>query len=333
MNPKIMKLVFGDLKMRSLFFMMKTAIVKNCYPPLSEIKPKVIFLCNKIEAHGGLSDRMHGMISVYKLCRELGLEYKLAHFHPFDISLYLQPNKVDWYIPEEYVDMNKHNVVIVDCPILPNKITGFTDRQGFYYHLNRLTKALKKASKKGKQIHVYSNTSLTTPEEYNEYFHELFKPSEDLQRQVDWNLRQIGGEFVSVTTRFQNLMGDFYEGKLYKELDTEEEKQEYIRKCICKVEEIHGKHPDKKMLVTSDSARFLGEAKKLPYVHIIPGKLVHMQFTTDSAYEDYLKNFVDLLTLSEAQKVYLIQTGTMYLSHFAETASMINNRPYEVIRF
>ena len=327
-----MKLVFGDLKMRSLFFMMKTAIVKNCYPPLSEIKPKVIFLCNKIEAHGGLSDRMHGMISVYKLCRELGLEYKLAHFHPFDISLYLQPNKVDWYIPEEYVDMNKHNVVIVDCPILPNKITGFTDRQGFYYHLNRLTKALKKASKKGKQIHVYSNTSLTTPEEYNKYFHELFKPSEDLQRQVDWNLQQIGGEFVSVSTRFQNLMGDFKDGNA-KALDSEEEKKEYIRKCIGKVEEIHGKHPDKKMLVTSDSARFIEEVKKLPYVYVIPGKIGHVDYSPSNAHDIHLKTFLDLLTLSESSKLYYIVTGKMYGGHFAETASFINNRPYEVIRF
>lgn len=273
------------------------------------------------------------MMSVYKVCKELGLEFKIGHFYPFDLSVYLKPNKVDWHIPEEYVDMNKHNVEVVELPILPNVITGFTDRQGFNYHLNRLRSQLLKASKKGKQIHVYTNTSLTPGKEYSECFHELFKPSEDLQRQVEWNKEQMGGQFISITARFQNLMGDFYEGKLYKALDIEEEKQEYIRKCIGKVEEIHSKHSGLKVLVTSDSARFIEAVKKLHYVHVIPGKLVHMQFTSDASYDNYLKNFVDLLTLSEAQKVYLIQTGKMYVSHFAESASLINNRPYELIRF
>ena len=147
------------------------------------------------------------MISTYKVCKQLGLKYKLAHYYPFDLSLFLEPNKVDWYMPEEYVDMNKQNVEIVSSPIMSYRLAGFTNEEGYTYNLNHLSKAVEKASKKGKQVHVYSNIFGFTCEEFSEFFHELFKPSEDLQRQVDWNLRQIGGEFVSVTTRFQNLMG------------------------------------------------------------------------------------------------------------------------------
>ena len=332
-KEKIMKIFFGDLKLRSPYFFIRTYILKKHYPSRSKIKPMVIFLCNEVEARGGLCDRLRAMISVYKVCKKLGLKYKVGHFYPFDLSLYLKPNKVDWYIPEEYVDMNKHNVEIIGLPTLRNNITGLDGMGGFNLHMNYMTKYLKKASKKGKQIHVYTNAEYLHPKEYNEYFHELFKPSEDLQRLVDWNLQKLGGKFVSVTTRFQNLMGDFYEGERYKPLDSEEEKQEYIKKCIDKVNEIHGRHPNMKILVTSDSARFLEEVKKLQYVHVIPGKVVHLYFTTDSSYEVYLKSFVDLLTLSEAQKLYLIATGRMYISGFTRVASFINNRPCENIIF
>ena len=73
------------------------------------------------------------------------------------------------------------------------------------------------------------------------------------------------------------------------------------------------------------------------------------EFDEDFQVEDFLKidysNLVgELVTfpiienriglmLADAEKLYLLVTGDMYHSGFAESASFINNRPYEVINF
>lgn len=86
-------------------------------------------------------------------------------------------------------------------------------------------------------------------------------------------------------------------------------------------------------MVTSDSRKFLDVVDKLDYVYTIPGKVVHMSYTEDMHFETHLKSFVDLMMLADAEKLYLLVTGDMYHSGFAESASFINNRPYKVINF
>ena len=106
-----------------------------------------------------------------------------------------------------------------------------------------------------------------------------------------------------------------------------------IRILVAKVT-AEERHPDNKILVTSDSGRFLQEiTKQLDFVRIIPGKVVHMDHTANAAFDTYMKSFEDMLLLSKADKIYLLQTGDMYHSGFAKRASMINNKEYEEIRF
>lgn len=261
---------------------------------------------------------------MYECAKRLGLKYKIAHFYPFNIYDYLKPNNVDWYIPEEQIMYDTRLVQV-------NKIRAKRD---CYQWLSE--KAYNATIKKRKlQIHIYGNPHCIDSdiEKFSRLFKELFKPSDELKRLVDWNKSQMGGEYVSVTTRFQNLLGDFYEGDKCITLETEEKKQDYIARCITQIEEIHKKHSDKKVLVTSDSLRFLEMAKQLPYVHVNPGTLVHMAYSTNTDYNVHMKSFVDLYTIADAQKIYLLSTGKMYKSHFAYTASLINLREYGVIEF
>ena len=133
--------------------------------------------------------------------------------------------------------------------------------------------------------------------------------------------------------RFQQLLGDSKEDG-YKILSPNE-RETLIEKCIQKVEEIHSlQHPDKQVLITSDSTTFLEricQAKE--YVHIIPGKVVHMDYTHNAAYEIYMKSFLDMLLLSDADKIYLLQTEDMYHSGFAKRAALLKNKPYDEIFF
>ena len=49
--------------------------------------------------------------------------------------------------------------------------------------------------------------------------------------------------------------------------------------------------------------------------------------------ETHLKGFVDLFMPAYVEKLYLRVTDDMFHSGFAESASLINNRPYEVIKW
>ena len=273
----------------------------------------------------GLCDRLNSMVNMYESTLQLDVNYKIAHLYPFDIYNYLRPNEVDWRIREDQIIYDRRLVQVNDVLM-----------QSYLYHW-LAKKALNVARKKGKlQVHIYGNPChiVLEPEKFSKLFHELFKPCDELQKLIDWNKSQIGGEYISATTRFQNLLGDFYEGEKYKTLETEEEKQDYIARCIAQIEEIHKKHPDKKILVTSDSMRFLNEAKLLPYVYVNPGKLVHLAYTENSDYDLHMKSFVDLYTIADAQKVYFLNTGKMLRkSSFAQTAAMINQREYEMVEF
>lgn len=275
------------------------------------------------------------MMGIYKICKELGLQYKIGHYNPFALSDYLQPHEVNWFICEDDVEMDLHNVKIIEwCPI-GNTLTGRKGGVDVKFTHDHLYKWIEESSKTSKkQIHVYGNSYAITDNEIPTLFHELFIPTEELQQQIEWNKNQIGGPYISVTTRFQNLLGDFYEGDNYGTLETEEIKENYIKRCLEKVDEIHIQHPEKKVLVTSDSMRFLKAANNLSYVYVNPGKLVHMKYTTNASHTIYLKSFVDLLTIADAEKVYFIATGRMYRnSGFARTGACINNREYESIYF
>ena len=326
MIKKIFKnLYHGCALEKFLVFYLHTVPIKYKYYK-TQYNPIFIYYCGVGSAKTGLCDRLRSMVNMYESAKELGVKYKIAHFYPFDIYNYLKPNEVDWRINQDQILYNKKLVQV-------NKILA---RRSFYYWLPK--KAYKIAKRKSKlQIHIYGNPNFFDDndniEKYSKLFNELFKPSDELQNIIDLNKLQIGGEYVSVTTRFQNLMGDFYEGEKFKTLETEEEKQDYISRCIAQIEIIHKKHPDKKILVTSDSMRFLDVAKHLPYAHVNPGNLIHMAFTTNTDYDVHMKPFVDLYTISYASKVYLLKTGLMYKSAFAKTAALINLREYEVIEF
>lgn len=76
--------------------------------------PVVILLYNDISAPGGLCDRLRSMCGTYKVCCELGLQYKIGHFIPFALSDFLQPNSVDWRISESDIIKDLKQIEVID---------------------------------------------------------------------------------------------------------------------------------------------------------------------------------------------------------------------------
>lgn len=290
----------------------------------------VVCMCDGRFRSGGLGDRIHGILSLYVFCKDNSIPFKVNFCEPFRLKEYLEPNEVDWDIePEDLCyDLHGTKAMMMACSF---KANGGTQQQEADYMYRYLNNVIKKNS--SKEYHIYTNMHYACrPDMYSELFHKLFKPTKPLVDAIKWNKEQIGCKYVSVTLRFQNLLGDFAEGK-YPTLPVDQQ-DTLIKKVKNKIIELHGiKHPDMKILVTSDSRRFLDVIDKESWVYTIPGKLVHMSYTPVHDFETHLKSFVDLFMLADAEKLYLMVTGDMFHSGFAESASLINNHPYEVIRW
>lgn len=290
----------------------------------------VICMCDGRFRSGGLADRLHGILSLYTFCNANNIPYKVNFCEPFRLKEYLEPNEVDWDIePNELCyDLHGAKPMLMACSSRNNGASVAQEAKFMYRYLESKIK-------KGynKEYHIYTNMHyVCRPDLYSNLFHKLFKLSKPLKEAIDWNKDQIGSKYVSVTLRFQNLLGDFKEGN-FPTL-SENKQYELICKVQSKIQMLHKEyHPNMKFLITSDSRKFLDVIDKEDWCYTIPGKLVHMSYTPVHDFNTHLKSFVDLLMLSEAEKLYLLVTDDMYKSGFAESAAFINNRPYEFIFF
>lgn len=272
---------------------------------------------------GGLSDRLRGITSIYAECKRQNLSFRIV-FAPLHLQDYLVPNQYDWQIESNDVCWDIERVY--PCTILTynnnlhNKAQLYAQKKILNYYFK----------KRYNQFHIYTNMAIAD-KEFSVLFKELFRPSEQLQKLIDYHLIQLGGvkKYISLTFRFRQLLGDFKEGgNILPEL----EREAYIKKCIKGVEALHSAYPHESILVTSDSSTFLKSLAFLNYVYIIPGTVVHMGFTFDANQDTYMKSFVDYFMLSNAKKVFQMTDKLLFRSGFPQRAAMLNNAPYEEIR-
>lgn len=264
---------------------------------------------------GGMTDRFIGIISLYALAKTYNIPFRIKYTSPFNLTDYLLPNQYNW-IPNEgdYVESS-----------LTSKVVYAVGESRVDLRLHNLNTT--------KQIHFYGNRDLLTLKEFNQFdwghlFKELFRPVDSLQEELNKLREEIGvSEYISIVFRFQNLLGDFKEYH-FKPLPNHNFQEKYINRCIDAIKEIHIKD-NKPCLVTSDSILFLNRAKALPYVHIIPGSLIHMGSENTGTYSQYEKSFLDFYGLASSCKIYNIVYGNMYPSGFPLYASKINSIPFE----
>lgn len=285
-------------------------------------KTGIVVMVDGRTMHGGLSDRLRGICSIYYWCKTHDVPFYIHFTYPFSLASYLPPASYDWTIEEDEISYSQEQArpALLMLHLLPSKL-----HKRYLNHLLPLARV--------KQLHVYSNTNVFD-KHYKECFNELFTPAPPLHEAITAQLQQFDDKpFIAMVLRFQQLLGDFKEGD-YKVLPAAE-REELIQRCLHQVDLIHSQQaPNSLVLITSESTTFLQRAvAKLPYVRIIQGEVVHMDYTLDASYNVYLKSFVDMLTLSHAQHIYLLRTGDMYKSGFAYRAAAINDVPYTYIDF
>jgi len=300
-------------KMTSFFLLLKYYNDKNIM--FDQEEQLIIYMADGRKYHGGLTDRIRGIVSLYNFCFNNNIKFKIYFAHPFKLEEYLIPNKYNWIIESNKMIYNKNisePVCLINCDII---------------NQTRLINNIKKKIKT--QFHVYTNMEYN-PENFSQYFHILFKPASKLQELYMEHLRDIGNNYISISFRFQQLLGDFFERKSSA---LPIEKQEMlIKRCLSVIPILKEQHTDvEKILITSDSVKFLEQTQSYDYVYIVPGRRIHTDFSVSNDGSGHLETFLDFFLIASAEKVYSAHSEIMYGGKFAKMAAAVNNKPYEEI--
>lgn len=264
--------------------------------------------------HGGLNDRFKGAISWWNYCRKNNLDFRIHYVYPFNLTDYVVPNEYDWRIDEKDIpDSIRDTRIFYGRGENGKRLAKMKTDRNVWYYGNIDT---------GRFLHY---PPYDTPWGLN--FRKLFQPSPLLHQHLDICHSDIGGEYIAAVYRFQNLLGDYNEYS-YHTIHNEEKSKQLINRCLLELEKIHRENPGVRVLVTSDSSRFLSEAARKDYVYVIPGKMEHMDCVDDDKNYTQLKSFLDYFMISEARKVYSVVIGDMYKSEFPEYAAKINDVPF-----
>lgn len=278
----------------------------------------IVFISDDKWISGGICDKFRGIVSLYLLCEDEHLPFKISWTYPFHLSDYLSPNNYDWLYKD---DISRDN----NCkPIQTMSYHSYFDVEEKTLQKRRLEHLIKE-EKHYREVHVYTNAHFGDGD-FNRIFSLLFKPSPKLSSLLGQYLPKE--KYISMSFRFMQLLGDFEDraGGIRLEYS---EIEEYLKKSIILIETMHLKYPDYKVFVASDSCSLVNLAKKKDFVFTIPGQPKHSDLPADN----YDKEFVDFFIISGAEHVFLCKKGQMYLSGFPYYASLAGGKPFEIINY
>ena len=308
------------------------AYVKRYLWPLPKFRREIVVMVDGVHSHGGLTDRFRNILSIYAYCKEHTIPFRIHYVYPCELKHFLLPNVYDWTIKPSDITYSYYDSKEMILYVRPIEDVESDEmiRINNEEHLNLLGEELRK--RKNIQYHLYGNTC-SAAGHYQELWKELFKMTPFLETHINQVRKNFKEPYESVTLRFQQLLGDFEEGD-YETL-SKEAKEVLIQTCIDKIDELYhtGYFSTPKVLITSDSQTFLERVRALSYVYTIPGKLEHMDFTQNDNLEVNVKPFIDLILLSEAQRLTLLKVGKMYKSGFPAFAAELGGKLYNELLY
>ena len=283
---------------------------------------KIIYVADDIQYAGGLADRFRAMVSLFSISKKLNVDYKIYMTSPVNLTDYLLPNQYNWIISDDEIiyDVKESVKCYFSWRDFKNNDTG--------KHLALVT--IQSLLKRWNQLHITSNMVIAD-EEYGKLFNELFMPADELKNNIEKVLSEIGRDFISVSFRFQQLLGDFIDPG-FPVLPVEKQVG-LINRCIEHLYEIYKENNCARILVTSDSITFLNKAKEFDFVYVIPGEIAHIAYEPGLGKEVYMKIFLDYFMLTRSKCLYQVVDDKMYVGGFARRAALHNNHPYIVRRY
>jgi hypothetical protein len=264
---------------------------------------------------GGLTDRLKGICTLYMFSKKENFKFKIHFVHPFSLEKYLLPNIYDWTMNEKAISYDLKSTAIY---------TWENEKSARKFFQENADK---------QQLHISCNSWECIPY-YSDLFNELFKPSPLLNTDLEFHTKKLGGigKYISISLRFQNLLGEFKEGNS-KALDEVQHKI-LVNKCLTAINDIREKYIDiENFLITSDSNIFREIVNKrcnYTYTYILPEEIGHIDYA-DVGRGKELTAFLDMFLIARASKAFQVRSAEMYNSDFPNMAAKINNVPYEMV--
>lgn len=319
---KINKVIKGDNKTYNALIerAIKIRKLRKFYKSSNEEKklPKqkmLVYMADGKCMHGGNTDRLRAMASAFYFAKKHNLIFKIFHTSPFDLNEIFTPSKYDWSIDADSISYNnkQSKPVLLYRDDFDNNIAleNQIDNEHF-------------------QFHLYSNVD-SLENNFGELFNELFSPAYALKKELDIFENLSNEKYISISFRFQNLLGDFKEWK-FKELKNDSDKKKLCGDALACIKNLFEK-TQKRILVTADSPHFLEMAKALDYVVTVPGKSLHIDYNKSNDVKDYIKSFVEFILISRASHIYFYQNKKFktYPSNFPQYAAKLANKTCEFI--
>lgn len=261
--------------------------------------------------HGGLTDRMRGILTLWREVKRAGIrEFHICWDSPFRLTDYLEPATFNWRTERCALDRSRSGSRIVVADDLD-------DTEALW----RLRAGLRHSGRWG-QIHVYTNAD-SARGEYAALYREIFRPVPALQEAVDFHRRILGEGYWTVTTRFQSLLGDFRD---WSDARLDPAGQDaLLARVTSAFKDIASRVPSGvRILVTSDSARFLSHISGVdPRVYVVPGGVANIDLDRGEAADAWFKTFVDQQLIMGASTVVRMTTGRMYPTGFPRFAAEV----------
>ena len=291
---------------------------------IKEVSNRIIFICNGELYHGGLTDRLKGALTTYALAKKLKRPFYIHWISPFRLENYLEPKNYDWRISYKDVNYDMRYSTPLVFNLYPPK--SYRKRNILSYLI-----FAKWLSKKGKDKHVYTNFYFPKSK-FPKLYKELFQPSHVLLEEINKHLTVLGHNYWSFSFRFHSLLGDFRD-VIGCPLDSKAA-EDLINKNINEFKLLINKLPKGyKCLITSDSHVFLNRIASIDSrIYIVSGTISHIDIDK-STENDWIKLFVDQNLIMKAEKVFLLKTGCMHKSGFAEFAALIGGKEFVYHQF
>ena len=283
-------------------------------------KKQIIMIFDGKAKHGGLVDRLKGIISAYDIATKLNADFKIHFISPFELDIFLKPNQYNWIANVKDLYWNPFQTKIIeinnDFAINPMELVKKTNKKKIFIfanvdYLQTLNPSL---------------NEIAANQLWKKYFDELFVKSPFLSDAID--RLNIKADSIAVHTRFTNILGDFKDSNTTEVSD--EQKTVIVSELKQMINTINIENKDKSIYVFSDSITFLKEIETTTNYHILDGNPVHVDNSNNYLDNNdvHLKTFLDFFAISNCEKVYFLINSCTYNSVFSKYASIVGGKEY-----
>ena len=315
---KIKSKISKNIKLLKFYFLYFNKIT---FKNKTKGRKEIIIVFDGNFPHGGLVDRLKGILSFYQVAKKTDADFKIYFKSPFDLNEFLVPNTYNWTSTDADLSWNPFSTKILylmlNFDFNPIDYISKSNKKKFIVFCNIDYSKTINGSLNREELNIHWSKS----------FHELFKKS--IYLDAEYSKLNIKENAIAIHTRFTSLFGDFKDSP--KAIATKERKNEIKKSLKKEIDTIAFENKSMNIYVFSDSIQFLDFIKLETNYIVLDGKPQHIDSNNNSnELNDHIKTFLDFFAISACEKVFLIRTKDMYNSAFSKYAAIVGNKEFKV---